>query len=379
MITLQKGFPHNEDYVDFINYAFGMNGADSSFPSLLPKLYGEGKESGPVTYFALGNGRILGTVGAFPLTFSVDGETLSLRGVGSVATHPRRRGEGFMKALMKKAIDDMVKDDIDLSVLGGRRHRYGYFGFEKCDGMLYFSLTPKTVSYVHPAPAETELREVKKEDDALLDELYTAMHARPYHALRPREELFDILVSWHSRPYAFFHKGRLVGWAVHYTGKGQLSEFGVLDPALTGEMLTAAVRTLGSLSIAIPTWDSTLAGEVDRFAETVNSVSNECFLILNWQKVLATLFAFKAARTPLLAGELVVKIEGVKEAITLKLTVKDGRAAVAPCEEAPALTLSSQEAEAFFFRNFSARRSSLPAAPASWLPLPLFIFEPDNV
>jgi len=380
MAILQTGYRSNEEYIDFINYVFGMNGTPaSSFPTLLPKLYRDGRQTDKVTYFALDNERIVGTVLSYPLTFHIGGKTLTARGIGSVATHPRHRGEGFMKDLMKTAIDDMVKDDIDFSVLGGRRHRYAHFGFEKCDGMMYFSITPKTVSYVNPDRGDITMREVKADDTELLDTLFEKMHERPYYTERPREDLHDILSSWRARPYAFFQGETLVGWAVHYVSKRQLSEFSSLDPALTQAMLAVAIDSLGSLSVAVPAYDHALAGEVDVLAEDVNIISNECFLVLNWQKVLSALLAFLNDKRPLIDGTLTVKIEGTKETVTLTLSVKDGKTSVDLTDKAPEITLSQTEAEALFFRNYSALRAKINSQAASWLPLPLFIFEPDNV
>ena len=193
MAIIQKGYPSNEDYIDFINYVFGMNGTPSaSFPSLLPKLYSAKRETDKVTYFALDNERIVGTVLSYPLTFHIGDKTLTAHGIGSVATHPRHRGEGFMKDLMKQAINDMVKDGIDFSVLGGRRHRYAHFGFEKCDGMMYFSITPKTVSYVNPNREGITMRTVKEDDTALLDSLYEKMHQRPLSSY-PLAEAWGLL------------------------------------------------------------------------------------------------------------------------------------------------------------------------------------------
>ncbi|MBO7740366.1 MAG: hypothetical protein J6S34_02480, partial [Clostridia bacterium] len=65
--------------------------------------------------------------------------------------------------------------------------------------------------------------------------------------------------------------------------------------------------------------------------------------------------------------------------VSLKLSVKDGKTSVDLTDEAPEITLSQTEAEAFFFRNYSALRAKVNPQAASWLPLPLFIFEPDNV
>ena len=245
--------------------------------------------------------------------------------------------------------------------------------------MIYFSITPKTVSYVKPDRKGITMREVKADDSALLDLLYEKMHQRPYYTERPREDLHDILCSWRSRPYAFFQGETLVGWAVHYVSKRQFSEFCSLDPALTQAMVAVAIDTLGSLSIAVPAYDHILAGEVDVLAEDVNVISNECFLVLNWQRVLSTLLAFLNDKHPLIDGTLTVKIEGTKETVCLKLSVKDGKTSVEITDEAPEITLSQTEAEAFFFRNYSALRAKVNPQAASWLPLPLFIFEPDNV
>ena len=380
MAIIQKGYHSNEDYIDFINYVFGMNGSpSSSFSTLLPKLYRDGRETDKDTYFALDNDRIVGAVLSYPLTFRADGKILTARGIGSVSTHPRHRGEGFMKDLMKTAIDDMVKDDIDFSVLGGRRHRYAHFGFEKCDGMMYFSITPKTVSYVNPDRRGITMREVKADDTALLDTLFEKMHQRPYYTERPREDLHDILCSWRARPYAFFQSETLVGWAVHYVSKRQFSEFCPLDPALTQAMLAVAIDSLGQLSIAIPAYDYVLGAEVDVLAEDVNIISNECFLVLNWQRVLSTLLAFLNDKRPLIDGALTVKIEGMKETVNLTLSVKDGKTSVDLTDKAPEITLTQTQAEALFFRNYSVLRAKINPPAASWLPLPLFIFEPDNV
>ena len=144
-------------------------------------------------------------------------------------------------------------------------------------------------------------------------------------------------------------------------------------------MVAVATDTLGNLSIAIPAYDHAVAGEVDILSEDVHIVSNECFLVFNWQRVLSALLAFKNNQTPLVDGSLVVTIEGVKGTVTLKLAVKDGKTSVETTDDAAEITLSQLEAEVFFFRNYSADRAKVNPQAASWLALPLFIFEPDNV
>ena len=378
MAKLQKGYPSFHDYIDFINYCFGMNGASHAFDKLLPKLYADGKTSGDDTYFAIEDTKIVGTVLSYPLTFSIAGKTLAARGIGSVATHPRHRGDGFMKDLMKKALDDMAKDGIAFSVLGGRRGRYRHFGFEKCDGMTYYSLTPKTVSYCAPDTEGYTLREIKREDTALLDLLHTHMHKRPYHTDRPREALFDILVSWYSTPYAYFKGDTLVGWAIHYSSKRQLSEFEYLDPSAVPAMLALSTKRFGEISIAVPVYEGEKASLIDPYAETVTSVSNECFLVLDWLATLDALFALQKEARPLCDGSMTLAIEGYQRTVTLTVTVENGVPRVRE-GGTPDLTLSLTEAELFFFRNHAPKREKVSPEAASWLPLPLFIHECDNV
>ncbi|MBQ7364620.1 MAG: GNAT family N-acetyltransferase [Clostridia bacterium] len=379
MALIQKGYPSFHDYIDFINYCFGMNGASHAFDKLLPKLYADGKTTSDDTYFALEGDRIVGTVLAYPLTFTVGNTTLQARGIGSVATHPRHRGEGFMKAMMKEALDAMARDGIDFSVLGGRRRRYYHFGFEKCDGMLYYALTPKTVSYLAPDTEGYTIQPITKEDTALLDELHTHMHRRPYYTHRPREALYDILVSWYATPYAYFKGDRLVGWAIHYGSKRQLSEFEYLDEAAVPAMLALSVRTLGDLSVAVPAYEEKKGALIDPFAETVTDVSNECFLVFNFKNTLSALLNLKAAHCPLCDGSLTVAIHGYAKTETLAITVHHNTVSVEDTDRTPEITLSLTEAELFFFRNHAPGRERINPQAASWLPLPLFIHECDNV
>ena len=379
MAVIQKGHPDFYGYIDFINYCFGMNGTSHAFNTLLPKLYADGKTSGEHTYFALEGDKIVGTVLAYPLTFHIGGHTLSARGIGSVATHPRYRGEGFMKAMMKRALDDMVKDGVAFSVLGGRRRRYAFFGFEKCDAMSYFNVTPKTVSYLSPSTAGYSMKRICREDTVLLDLLHTKMHSRPYYTERARCELYDILVSWYSTPYAFFEGEELVGWAIHYASKRQFSEFEGLKPSAVPAMLALSVQAFGELSIAVPKYELDKASLIDPYTENITDVSNECFLVLDWQSVLTALFDLKAKTQSLCDGTLTVEIAGYAKTERLKITVKGGVPTVEACEDTPDLSLSLCDAEVFFFRNLAPDRAKVDPRAASWLPLPLFIHEPDNV
>ena len=121
----------------------------------------------------------------------IAGERFSCTGIGNVASHPEKRGQGTMKALMNAAVSDMIKDGIDLSVLSGKRHRYNHFGYEKCSGMRYFNLSARTVFAVMPEPAgELSIERLGCSDQALLDELCDHMNNRSFFVRRNRDDLY---------------------------------------------------------------------------------------------------------------------------------------------------------------------------------------------
>ncbi len=373
-----RGNVDREDYVDFINYVFGMNGKDSSFIKLLPKLFKEGTDSASDTFFIKEGDRLAAAVGAFPIEFSILGEHLSVRGIGNVAVHPRDRSKGYMKDCMQAALDLMIEEGCAFSVLSGRRHRYNYFGYVKCGTPTGYEVTGKTLSYVLPAGYEPKLtmRTLKREDDTALDQLSEIWHARPFHCTRPREMLYDILVSWQSTPIGFFEGDRLVGWVVV---KGDDVWECITDPCYIPDLLCLLSRRHWYLSYKIPDHDRDIADAIFPYAETASTQPELCFSILDYEKMLSLLLRLKSTYEPLCDGEIVVEIAGYAKTERLKLSVSGGIPSVEATDEAPALCLSHLAAMRTFFIDNAPEKRQLPAAVRSWLPLPIYIYHADNV
>lgn len=389
MIRLTQGGIAAADYIAFIDSCFAK-GAGETFDCLLPKLFGKGRHPENDTLFLLEEDKPAACVGCFPLTFSIGGQSFRVTGIGNVATRPDCRGKGYMQTLMKKAIQTMAEDGTDFAVLGGRRHRYNHFGFEKCDAMIYFSLTEKTVTDADPRlfadAGQGEafvMRRLDLKDSALLDRLHTAMHARPYHTLRPRKDLFDILSSWRSIPYVFMKGDRLAGWAIYYKDKRQLSEFHSLDASDTPFLLRLAVRTLGDLTVALPPHRPAFFPAADALAEHAMLVSNECFLVFRWEKLLSSLLLLKASYAPMADGVFSFTIRDLparpQESESYTLSVRGGRPSMTKNDAPCGTVFSFLVAHRVFFSHYAPERLSLPPFLASVLPLPLTIDEADNV
>ena len=187
-----KGNVNREEYIDLINYVFGFNGTNSSFEKLLPKLYKTEKDGSVAdTFFVQGENRLAAAIGSFPLEVSILGEKLPVKGIGNVAVHPRDRSKGYMKACMKAALDEMIADGIAFSVLGGRRHRYNHFGYEKCGANRTYEVNGTSLAYVS-ADGEPSLtmRKLDRNDTDTLAQLKALLESRPYHCTRPTEDLY---------------------------------------------------------------------------------------------------------------------------------------------------------------------------------------------
>lgn len=75
-------------------------------------------------------GEIVSLVRVFPLETVQNGVSVKLAGIGSVSTAYSHRGRGYMTELLQRSFQEMEKQKLPLSVLGGDRHRYGNFGYE---------------------------------------------------------------------------------------------------------------------------------------------------------------------------------------------------------------------------------------------------------
>lgn len=369
-----------DDYIDLINYSFGFNGRDSSFPKLLPKLFGEGSDSARHTHFVkdASSGKLLACVGNFPIDFNICGEKVKAFGIGNVAVHPRHRGKGYMKAAMAAAFDEMRKENADMALLSGRRHRYNYFGFEKCGTDSVYTLTRKTVSYINPEfKTDVQMKALGKDDKNTLDEIFALHNTRIYRAERSREKLYDILVSWEAVPYVFYNEDKFAGWAVV---KGNtVTELVPADLTCVSDMVTALSSLHFEMRYLIPDFERAVGDEILRYAETVYTGADLCFSILNYEKMIGLLMKLKASQTELIDGAFTVKINGFFGEENLLMSVKNGVPSVEKTENEPDTALDHLEAMRFFFFDKTPVRNGIPAAPRSWFPLSIYVHSPDNV
>ena len=120
-----------EQCIELANYVFSTAHRPHDFETLIPKVYGEGRDCAPLHLAAVReDGRFRAEVAVLPEQLHVCGQTLNAGFIGTVCVHPKERGAGHMKRLMHDTLKEL-KSACDLAVLDGQRQRYEYFGFSR--------------------------------------------------------------------------------------------------------------------------------------------------------------------------------------------------------------------------------------------------------
>ena len=372
-----------DEYMDFINYVFGFNGNQSDFKKLLPKLYRPEYDPAGHSSVTTVDGKIKAAVGAFDHDLVVCGERLRVRGIGNVAVHPYERSHGYMKELMKLAVNDMIAEGVDMSALGGRRQRYRYFSFDKVGSKIGMSFNDDNIRHTFGKDFKPcfSFRKIKPEDADVLAAVKKLAESQKLYGVRETERYYDILVSWEYSAYAAFFKDEFAGYCL--MKDSSVSEMLICDPFLpwTPEFIRDlfVFNGKGKLSVALPFHLSNYIEMIFDIAEYYDVGPAKSFSIFNYKKVIGAFLRLRASCVSLPDGELTVNIEGIAKEERLRISVKDGFPSVEDTDAEPDLELSHIEAMDLFFAPYRPERDRLPAPVRTWLPLPLFVYSADTV
>lgn len=370
-----------DDYMDFINYVFGFNGNEQDFKKLLPKLYNP--ECNPCynNYVVTENGKLKAAIGAFDSELVVGSETLKCRGIGNVAVHPYSRSKGYMIDCMNLALQDMIKDGVDYSILGGQRQRYNYFGFDYCGIEYNVHIDSTNIRHCfRDVPfTKLELHNVKADETELIDKMYQSHLTRGMRTVRSREQFHDVCISWRTPVYAILKEGEYIGYYV-----GNLQELTLNDMNDFDDVVRNYIACYGSVSIQIPDWRQDMLTKAIRIGGNYSVGHSDMFNVFNYKRFISALLEFEASYKPMLNGELTVLIHGYAVDEKLKITTRrekcDGRyTSVENYDGECELELTHIEAIAFFFGIFSPYRTKISAEIANALPIPLYVENADHV
>jgi GNAT superfamily N-acetyltransferase len=367
-----------QEAMEAMGTAFGF-APDRDFPMLLPQIYRPTDELMQALYAIRRDGRIVSIVGSHPRDWQVGDTMLKLGGIGGVATLSEYRGEGLMKALMDRAVANMKSEGYHLSWLGGHRHRYQYYGYEKCGYSLQYSL--RQVTLRHAGQIERDITFVPM-GEHYTEQVKTAKsfhEAKPVHVRRSQDDFMLYLISGYCKPWAALDTDdRMIGYIS--VRDGGVREIASESTQASLDILFAwARKTEQDVNVTVQPSDVGLARSLSEVAEGVSVNGTGNWQIYDWEATLDALMRVKHATAGSIEGECRIAIGEER----FKLFVTDDRVGCQATEEVPDLKLTPFQAHRFLFGP--TRPSEVIDIPdaaravESWLPLPLSFLRADSV
>jgi len=318
--------------------------------------------------------------------FHAGGLEFTVGCVGTVCVHPDDRGKGYMKELMRRAIEDMQTQGFAYSVLWGLRQRYEYFGYALAGVQIEFTLIKDNIRHKYGTVDSSQISFAALEENQteLLEKAYALYEKSPCGGVRPKEKFLKILGSHNGKPCAVFSDGIFAGYLSHSDNKSVLLELKLEDISLLPAVCKAwfTQNGLPDIRISLPVYETAWVQELTGVCESCVLKHNHNYLIFDYTKTVQAFCNVKASYARMVDGRFVLNINGRKK---IEITVTGGKPFVRRCErdDVPAdLSLNSLQATMLLFSpmgkyNLPGGEQSLPVCVNNWLPLPLFSPEVD--
>lgn len=376
--------------IDFINYVFSHAYDPTDFPTMLPKLYKKEYDIARHHFVVKEDGQIKATVGAYPMRLQVCGESLKVCGIGAVSVHPYARSKGYMKALMNEALAAMRDEGVALAFLGGQKQRYEYFGFTPAGTELTFTCTAANMRHWFSregakqaalSDAGLSFKEITSPDDDALDEVYRLHTAKKAYVIRPRENLYDIMISWRNRLFGIYREEKMIGYVGAWPDLNGIHEICTADHTGLTEIVGAYLQQMkiNEVRVKCAAFETEKIEALIGPAESMEAGQAYNYAVLDYPAVLKAFLTLKNKTAPLPDGCLTVRIQG---RTCVKISVRDRIPAVYETEDAPDYTLTPLEATRLFFSHSSAFSVGVMNGNAfarCVFPLPLFMEGSDQV
>lgn len=376
MITYRKAKQEEFlDCIDLANYVFSSSSCPHDFSRMIPRVYGKDKNNANIHRVAVSEeGRLRALIACLPQTVCVCGHELHAGFIGTVSVHPRARGEGHMKALMHDWIEEM-RQTCDLSVLGGQRQRYEYFGYTKGGVQWRYSVNTANVRHAlgnvdASAFSFCPLAEAQGGTELA----WRLNEKRPMHLVRSPELLDDALHTFGAKPLVVLKNGGTVGY-LDVSGDGRelleaaFSDWEDFEPALKAYFAFSGVD---EISVPVPASETELNRRLSAFAEYFRAEPSEMFRIFNFANVLEAYLTLKHQTEGLVPGVFSAVLDG--QPVTARVDQNGVSVERTALPGASELSLSMAQQ-----LLLTPHGRFLPvSAPANWFPLPLFWYIADN-
>lgn len=374
-----------QEILDFANMVFSMSAGSTDFAKLLPKAYGENRHQRLQHHVIEQQGKIKGLIDVYPFALQQDEQSLQAGYIGTVSVHPICEGQGYMKQLMEQVEQQAREEGVDLLVLDGDRHRYGYYGFEKA-GMKYcFNITGASLKHGCREYVQ-ENRELCFEqiDDQseYLDTMYACYQKRCVTA-RSKEDFLVTLQSWNASTYAILEDEQCMGYLNVSYDERNIYEIGLVNQEDIYCVLDAWEKEFGVDEVGINVGiDETLMIEkLETISDYYTVNMSHQIKILNYEKVLQFLLSWKRKYSEIEKTRFVIGIieDGMQKNFVCEIMETEVK--VTQVLDEPSLVFEAKEfvkkLTTSLYWQEANRNMDIKKTPEGWFPLPFFLPEAD--
>ena len=371
MLEYRKARPdEREAYIDLANYAFKID-----FETILPKAYSKDLDTSEIHMVAADEqGRLRALVAVYPEPMNVGGFPLRAGYLGIVSVHPRARGEGHMKVLMNKWIEE-APQSYDMLVLNGQRQRYEYFDFTLGGVKIKYSIGQVNVRHsLGSADAQGLSIRPLFDIEGAAAFAHKLNDARPAYVQRELQQMPLILIGLEQQALGVLDGERLIGYVVvSKTGK-EITELAMENADDIPRAIKAYLAHSGAdwISVLVPEYETELNASLSRFAENYAIETSDMFHIIDFARVLEAYLALKHRTIGLAPGEFSAVLDG--QPVTAR--VDDNGVTVERSAKPGAPELNKRQAQTLLLTPHG--RFTETPVPAGWFPLPIFWYTADK-
>jgi len=96
---------------------------------------------------------IIAHAGLHEKAVEADGQRFRIGGLAEVCVHPEYRGRGFVKAMVARIDEWLIRHRFDFAVLFGEPYIYQSSGYVEVNNLVHDEVTPSGKTYKAPEPA----------------------------------------------------------------------------------------------------------------------------------------------------------------------------------------------------------------------------------
>lgn len=367
-----------EGLIDHINMIFSMLRVPHNFEEMLPKVYGRELRIDDMHVIAEDEeGRLCGCLGMLVFPLRVCDTVLRVGYLGSMAVHPRVRGQGTMGTLMQKQVERGIEMGLDMIVLGGQRQRYQRSGFETGGASYVYSISRSNVRH---ALADTDASRIsfRKMEQGDVPQMLKLYDDQIVAGARREDNFIATLKSYRREAWTVFADGQPAGYISATTDGQTIGEIVMQDAALILPAVKAwmEAKNVKNIHVSAALYDQTLGELLAPICESFSLNPNIMIRVLKPETVLPAYMKLKGTIAPLAEGTAVLGWQGVGN---YRFVVSGDKVTVEKTEE-EALDLLSQvdfHQLIFGYNRFAAPKTKA-RIPDSWFPLPVHIPDPDS-